>query len=87
MKYIALLDSEYEFTKEVIDDLKNTVFLGDNTHYEFEILSIERKVGKILINDKYRLPMYECLGCNHPVMKYWKYCPNCGNNIEEYKDE
>ena len=47
----------------------------------------ERKVGKILVNDKYRLPMYECLGCNHPVMKYWKYCPNCGNNIEECKDE
>ncbi len=87
MRYIALLDSEYEFTEEVIDDLKNTVFLGDNPHYAFEILSIERKVGKILINDKYRLPMYECLGCNHPVMKYWKYCPNCGNNIEECKNE
>lgn len=47
----------------------------------------ERKVGKILVNDKYRLPMYECLGCNHPVMKYWKYCPNCGSNIEERKNE
>ena len=47
----------------------------------------ERKVGKILINDKYRVPMYECLGCNHPVMKYWKYCPHCSNNIEERKNE
>lgn len=37
-----------------------------------------RKVGKILVNDKYRVPMYECLGCKHLVMELWKYCPNCG---------
>lgn len=46
----------------------------------------ERKVGKILVSGKYRVPMYECLGCKNPVMEFWKYCPSCGNNIEECKN-
>lgn len=47
----------------------------------------ERKAGKILVSDKYRVPMYECLGCKNPVMEFWKYCPSCGNNIEVQKNE
>lgn len=47
----------------------------------------ERNEGKILTYDKYPVPIYECLSCKTPLMKFWKYCPNCGNNIEERKDE
>ena len=68
--------------------INNFVPNDNNRHPNCPLVEIEeRKVGKILICDKYRLPMYECLGCGKPVMKFWEYCPHCGNNIGERKDE
>ena len=41
MKYIAVLDSEDEFTEKVINALKDTAFLGDNPCYAFVIDDIQ----------------------------------------------
>lgn len=88
-KYIAVLDSENEFTEEVINDLKNTGFLGDSPRYAFVIDDIqERKVGEwCKQNDDY-FDWYECSECGYGSegeMQYsskydvrTKYCPNCG---------
>lgn len=83
MKYIAVLDSENEFTEEVINDLKNTGFLGDNPRYAFGIDDIqERKVGKWkAIDDTHS----QCMGCGAifciTSSNEWEvnYCPNCGS--------
>ena len=61
MKYIAVLDSENEFTEEVIDDLKNTGFLGDNPRYAFVIDNIqERKVEKCTDCEEYNQEKHYC---------------------------
>jgi hypothetical protein len=42
MKYIAILDSDYELSEESIKELKNTVFVGnEQTPYCFDITSIK----------------------------------------------
>ena len=77
MKYIALLDSEYEFTEEVIDTLKNTDFLGDNPHYAFEILSIEKhKIGYWTHDDR--------CSCCRSFGNNTKYCAYCGAKLMRY---
>lgn len=76
MKYIAVLDSENEFTEEVINDLKNTGFLGDNPRYAFAIEDIqEHKVGKWIMPNKYydKNIWRKCSVCNTHFEKYHKY--------------
>jgi len=61
MKYIAVLDSENEFTEEVINDLKNTGFLGDNPRYAFAIEDIqEHKVVKCTDCNEYNQEKHYC---------------------------
>lgn len=74
MKYIAVLDSENEFTEEVINDLKNTGFLGDNPRYAFAIEDIqEHKVVK-------------CTDCNEYNQKK-HYCPKFCDVIRDTTKE
>lgn len=43
MKYVAVIDSEYELSEDAIKDIKDTAFLGDeHTMYCFEITSIKK---------------------------------------------
>lgn len=84
MKYIAVLDSENEFTEEVIETLKNTGFLGDNPRYAFEMLSIEkqeRKVGKWKSDGHGHIV---CTACNEVNVTTWKskHCPCCGAEMK-----
>lgn len=95
MKYIAILDSENEFTEEVINDLKNTGFLGDNPRYAFVIDDIqERKVGKWIYHEKSISTAFKDLrecSCCHCYFR-WEmprnsYCPNCGADMRGAENE
>ena len=102
MKYIAILDSENEFTEEVINDLKNTGFLGDNPRYAFVIDDIqERKVGKWILNDNQGVQAvgyktYHCSECNREIsskyhgkislLKEYPYC-HCGAEMRGAENE
>ena len=90
MKYIAILESEKEFTEEVFDDLKNSGFLGDNPQYAFEILSIEKyehKQGKWKGEEEGYYSECSCCGASFLWEDYkyigdWKYCPHCGAEMD-----
>lgn len=87
MKYIAVLDSEYKFTEEVINVLKDTAFLGDNPRYAFVIDNIqERKVGKWISNGHGHIV---CTACNEVNVSLWKskHCPCCGAEMVGNENE
>lgn len=103
MKYIAVLDSENEFTEGVINDLKNTGFLGDNPRYAFGMESIKKqecKQGKWIRyekefteSDTYRqikMPVIECSICQEKIAGHigiMNYCPNCGAEMVGAENE
>ena len=102
MKYIAILDSDDEFTKEVINDLKNTLFLGDDPSYAFDILSIEKQEQGEWIEVKsteyeglFSVIDMKCNCCNkyaslvlpHGTICTYDYCPNCKADMRGRENE
>lgn len=84
MKYIAVLDSENEFTEKVIEALKDTGFVGDNPRYAFVIDDIqERKVGKWVKNEH---TFWTCTECGFNRVQY-AYCPNCGADMRDSEND
>lgn len=89
MKYTAVLNSDIKFTDEVIAELKNTAFSGDDPNYRFEMIEIkEHKVAHWVEHEKY----YDCSRCSclapctefadGIVWKLSKYCPDCGSEMK-----
>lgn len=67
MKYVAIIDSDDELSKDAIRDLKNSVFVGDEkASYCFEITSIKEapeKIGDYVVGyfqDGYNQALEEC---------------------------
>jgi hypothetical protein len=67
MKYVAIIDSDDELLEDAINNLKDTLFLGDeNAMYCFEITSIKKapeKIGNYVVGnfqDGYNSALIDC---------------------------
>lgn len=66
MKYVAIIETENELPEEVIEDLKNTVFVGDEQNsYCFDITSIkpapeQAKYDSFWANFHYNQALRDC---------------------------
>lgn len=51
MKYTAIISTDEPLTEDIIQDLKDTMFLGDNPPYAFEIEEIKCIAAKEAAED------------------------------------
>ena len=64
MKYVAIIDNDGELSEESIEEIKNTIFVGNQ--YCFEITSIKetpKKIGDYVVGsfqDGYNSALIDC---------------------------
>lgn len=81
MKYIAVLDSDTKLSKEVIEEIKGTVFCGDDqAPYCFDIDSIEEVTDQTCKKGKWIPPKHDD-GMSDPI-EYQVRCSVCGFDID-----
>jgi hypothetical protein len=58
MKYVAIIDTDFELSEDIIEDIKNTIFVGnEDSKYCFDITSIKQapeprgKLKRITVED------------------------------------
>lgn len=80
MKYIATIDSDNELSEDAIRDLKNTVFVGDESApYCFEITSIKQESCEDCVSRKAMLDYQQYLHgkmSNEENHKLWEFINN-----------
>ena len=66
MKYVAIIDNEGELSEESIEEIKNTIFIGNNSRYCFDVASIKetpKKIGDYVVGsfqDGYNSALIDC---------------------------
>ena len=54
MKYVAIIDNDGELSEESIEEIKNTIFVGNHSRYCFEVISIKQvpeKMSEYVVDD------------------------------------